>query len=147
MTKHLKSANQVNTFRKSVTSAGISELLPVKNQAALAAELVKLSESGGHELSGAFIKENITALVIETKAYVRNATREQIEQLERHDIRVRFERYQDDFGRNVRGMHAAGVKLLDLMKENRDRTFNFSRKFQSELANIQSVITKLVDKL
>jgi ParB-like chromosome segregation protein Spo0J len=147
VTKYLKNSNQINAFRTSVNKRGIRELLPVSNQAKLAAALVELAEKQDSELSSAFIKENITSLVIETRYYVRTATKEAVEELERHNIQARFERYQNDFSRNVRGMYAAGDDLLKLMEKHQDLTFIFSGEFRKAIVRVQSVIEKLAKEI
>jgi ParB/RepB/Spo0J family partition protein len=145
--KHLKNDDQIRVFRQIATAKGVKPYLPVNKQAALAAELVRLAKSTDQEISGAFIKNNVMSLVISTKAYERKLTKEEEAELERQDVRRRFDNLQQDFARNLRSLYSAGMQMLELMNKHRTTTFVISGEMRSNLATAQSVITKLAAKI
>jgi ParB-like chromosome segregation protein Spo0J len=145
--RFLKNEQHIRDFREIAFKEGVKPYLPVSKQADLAHELVRLAQDNREEISGRFIREHMVGLLSEAKGYERKLSREEQAALEAEDIRIRFERLQNDFCRNVRGMYSAGVDMLDLMAKHRTTTFNITNETRSVLKTAQSVITKLVNEI
>lgn len=147
--KHLDNANQIDVFRKMVTGDGIKPYLPVNRQAQLAKHLVDLAKKNGdRELSGAFIRENLTTLVLGVKSAERKATREEQEELRRQDLVIRAKAYQADFARSCRTMAASGLKLQELMEKwPKGLALPITGEFRDALKAAKTIITTLDRRL
>jgi hypothetical protein len=115
--KHLKNAHQVASFRELVTGQGIAPFLPVKNQGALAKQIVALAKSQDRELTAAFIRENVVALVLNVKSSDRQDKKEAEERLLKEDRERRFYGLQREFCRSCRGMVTFGLKMEKEIKD------------------------------
>lgn len=142
--KHLKNENQIRVFREVVSSKGVKPVLAVSQQAALAAELVRSAKATNSELTGKFIRDSVVGLLITHKAFQRKINTAEQTALEAEDVRLRFERLQHHFARNIQGAYSDGVEMLDLMKRYRTTTFVISQEFRRAVKLTREIIGKLI---
>lgn len=147
--KHLKNAHQIDVFRDAVTGPGIKPHLPVKNQAALARRVVELADSRGKsELSGAFIRENVTTLLLEAKTAQRQASKEELERLHQQDLIARARHHMDEFARSCHGVITAGRKLADDARGwPKGLPFPVTGEFRKGLKTVKVIIDELDRRL
>jgi hypothetical protein len=72
VSQHLSNPHQVEMFRQAVVSN--TDILPVRNQARVAAQIVRQARQNGGEISGAAIQERIGSMVSEARSSQRRAT-------------------------------------------------------------------------
>jgi hypothetical protein len=154
--KHLKNDTHVRVFREIALKPEIQKYLPVSKQAALAEQLVKLAAKTAEpdknnpdkgKITGAFINDHLVELLTDAKRFERKVSVEEQAELEAQDVRIKYDRLQDDFGRHLRGMITAGTAMLDLMSAHRSTTFGVTASFRSSLQSAQAIVTKLNNKL
>jgi hypothetical protein len=117
VTKHINVPHQIDIFRERVMLPEIAKILPFENQAALAEHLVNLANKiNKGELTGVFIKEHITAEIVNIKAVQKRITKEEEEVIRRKDFQARFEHFQHEFCRSCRGMIKNGIKISELFE-------------------------------
>ena len=146
--KHLKNENQVRVFREVVTGEGIKPFLPVDQQSALAESLVEEATRLNRELSGAFIRETVVALVLRFKEQHREMSKKEAERLRQADLMARAKYQMDNFSRSCRGMAAAGVHLAALMKDwPKELPFPVTGEFREALRLAKEVTDKLTKEV
>lgn len=116
--RHLKNEHQVDVFRKFVTSEGIKPLLAVADQAALAKHLVERAAAGGYELTGRFIQEHISDLIMEGKTAAREDAKAEKATLIETDLRYKERQYQLDLIKALGSVATHGRKLQELYGTN-----------------------------
>jgi hypothetical protein len=140
----LTNDNHLNIFKKAVTGPGIAPYLAVNKQAALAKALVKQAAELETELSGAFIREHVVDMVLRVKTKERALSREERDALRNKDFESKFDGALDDFCRSVRGMNAAGIEILSLLKRRPEGShLKITGEFRSNLSTAKNVIAKL----
>ena len=110
--KVLKTPEQVEAFRKIVTSPAIKDALPVERQGDLARKLVEKAAANTKpdgtpapkEVSGRFLRDETVGLMLETKAIARKMDDEERAELERGDWEKRAENLMNDMARAGRSM-------------------------------------------
>lgn len=145
--KHLKNTTQINAFRDVATGQGVAPYLPVSQQAALARDLVAKAREQGREVSGAYIRENTMALVLAARATVRQLDEEEKRRGQETDLRLRFQQYEDDFMRGMRGLNNAGLKMLETMQANPKFNFQLSPNFKETITSAKNIIDRLYDRV
>ena len=143
--KHMKNAHQIDVFRECVTGQGIAPYLPVKKQAELAKALVDLAKKTERgELSGAFIRTNITSLVLGVKREEKKLSDEDKRRLINEDFIRKAKHYQDEFSRHCRGLFAAANELTALHKEwPKGLGFPITQEFRNNLKFADNAITTI----
>lgn len=126
VSKHLKNEHQVRVFRECVLGAGIRPYLTFDGQAALAAELVRIARKRAKdegkdpdrvEISGAFIRDHITMLVLDTKHAERKMTAEERAALELKDMQAKLDRVLHEASRHLRMAAVNCLDAADLMRK------------------------------
>jgi hypothetical protein len=142
--KHLKNAHQIDVFRKHVTGQGIAPYLPVANQPALAEAVVADAKKHGRELSGDFIKERITALVLDVKQEERQITKDEEEQIRRREKAERIKHFCNNIAWALGSIATNGNKLKE---EIRDWPAGEPIPIPQKLRNAMDTTTKIIDLL
>ena len=142
VSKYLKNTNQINAFKRSVESAGVAPILPVKNQAALAKAIVTEAESIGREISGSYLRDMISIKVGDTKFQTTIADKKVRENALKTRARENFKEKANRFTEEVRRVGTATVKLLELIGEN--PAINFEIPYHLE-QSIKSAIEYATD--
>lgn len=147
--RHLKNAHQVDVFRELVTGKGIAPYLPVNKQAVLAKAIVKHARDvGERELTGRFIRENITAMVLNARTTARSIDNRTKKQLEHADMTRKAERLISDFIRGCNLMIASGLDLATLLKKwPKGLTFPATHEVTRGIKALKSVVTDLDRRL
>jgi hypothetical protein len=147
--KHLKNAHQIDVFRQVVTGDGIAPYLPVRNQAALAADLVALAKAGGKsELTGSFIRDKVASMVFKVKTDERRMTKEEKERIEREDAIQRFRNYQREASGGLRSFMTAGSKINDLLRRwPAGVPLPISGEFRSAVESAKKVLDTLIQRI
>lgn len=146
--QHLKNPHQIDVFRECVTGAGVKDYLTVDRQAQIAEELVAKAKERGAELSGAFIKERITALVLGEKDEEREYTRQEKE-IERQSAEKRLKEYKHDFVRCIRTMYKLGNKIKE-EAENWPKGLefpDFGNEFRHHVRTAKEIIDALYSRI
>ena len=141
--KHLKNDNQVRVFRDVATGSGVRPYLPVNRQAALAAELVRLSKSRGAELSGQFIRDNAMTLVLGAKSAEREFSKDEIRKAQEADLQRKMKDLQHDFSRCVRTMTQMGISIKEMIEKHKGVTFPIRDEFRNAVKTARQVIETL----
>jgi len=142
--QHLKNAYQLQTFREVVQSPGIRPYLPVDKQADLARHLVHLAQDKRLELTAAFIREQVTTILLGEKDVARAEDRSAREALQREDILRRAEHYQDEFCRFAYSMATAGDKLAKLCDAwPAEVKFPLQPRFVKTFQNVRSILERI----
>lgn len=140
VSKHLKSAGHIDTFRTLVTGQGIKPYLPVNRQAALAKKLV--DGVGGGEVTSSYLRENIMEMVLNVRGAERRLDATEKAELLRKDWDAKARSYQDDFARQARGALAAAVQLSDhCNKRPKGVTLHVTSEFAQAVKKIESAIS------
>lgn len=137
----------VKTFKEIAAKPGVQPYLPVKNQVPLAEKLVALAKEEKHELSSAFIRDNMVSLLSEAKLYERKLSETERKELEAQDVRLKFDRLSSELSRNFRSMSGNGAEMLALMAKHRTTTFNITSELRNACRTAAGMITKLAAKL
>lgn len=146
VSKHFKSANHINIFRQSVTSPGIAPYLPKENQAELAGHLVALAEKQGVELTGPFIRQNITAMLFNVKTEARSMNAQERAEILRRDKLLRIDSLQDDA---MRSFWHGVTALNDLTRELKDMPKGMPFRWKPEwraLITAQKKVIGVIEK-
>ena len=130
VSRHLKTASHIDTFREIVTGQGLKPYLPVNRQAELAKHLVD-SQAGG-EMSSRVIRENTYDMATRVKGAERRLDAEDKAELLKKDWSAKAANYQAEFARNARGMLAAAI---DLANHNRNRPKGVTLHTTSEFSH------------
>jgi hypothetical protein len=148
VSRWLKNASHVETFRRIATGAAVKPYLPVKQQAGLAEKLAK-SVPKGAELTSAFITERFNQLLAGARfAGSREDTAEREVALLRLNWNDRAKQYQSEFARQARGLLAAAEKLVDLQKQRPSGvTFLASAEFHDALDNAREALTLIAKRI
>jgi hypothetical protein len=104
VSKYLKVASHIETFREAVTSPGITPYLKVSGQADLAAKIVALATDAKVELTSAFIRQWIDTMVHGPKVQSKRLTREEEEERLRENWDAKWRDLQTKFAKNVNTM-------------------------------------------
>jgi ParB-like chromosome segregation protein Spo0J len=147
VSKHLTNSHQVKAFRKVALAKGVKLWLPVKQQAALAAELVKAAKELDEELSARFIQINMVALLGDAKAHERKLSKEEQKRIEAESVQRKFDALCENFRVGVNNMRTAGHGLLAVMSENRGVEFRISDSLVTHIKLTRDLLEKLVNGL
>jgi len=140
--KYLKTPSHVDVFRKLATGKGVTNYLPVNQQAALAREIVTLAD--GKELSGRFIRENFMSMVMGVKQTERKLNAKEKADLAAKDWSAKARVYQGDMGRGARTFLAGAVSLAAHCKKRpKGVTLQATSEFQTALKNIKKAVALL----
>jgi hypothetical protein len=112
---------QIDVFRQAVTSDAVLPYLPVRKQAALAGQLVRMAKDQDTELTGTFIRQNVHSLVLNVQERERKFDRQDREKLQAHGWEARMKDYQHDFARAIGS--ALGI-AQDIIRHNKSRPAN-----------------------
>jgi hypothetical protein len=146
VSKYLKNDHQIKAFRQLVTSETVN--VPVEAQAALAQKLVEAAKAGNQgEVSAAFIRGNLQALISGARRAATKLSREEEERLRAEDAQVKFKFLQEEFGRNIWNVNKHGQAILKLLSENRGVNFTITHAFRQHVKYAQETINKLADNL
>jgi hypothetical protein len=74
--KVFKNSHQLDTFRKAVTDGVAQRYIPVDKQAVLAASIAADAKAKGHEMTGARIRDSVSALVLSGEGLEKTVTKE-----------------------------------------------------------------------
>lgn len=110
---HLKNSHHIEVFRNKVTSEGIRPFLPVDQQAAVAEALFQLAEETGQELTGLFIRENLTAMAMQVRGARRKIEQEERERILAADWQARCKDLQEHLGGALRQLYGYGQRLTE----------------------------------
>jgi hypothetical protein len=114
--KYLKIPYQLEVFREEVTQEAVQKLLPVDQQAALAARLVSLADEEGWYVSGEFIRRTMRRIREDEQsdfmAFIRREQARQEEESEAYALERTFDRLQ----RHVRGLERAGRRIAKMLE-------------------------------
>ena len=116
VSKHLKNPYQVRVFRQTVTTGDMQEVLPVKNQAALASKLAKQAKEDDEELSGDYIKREIGMMIGEERFKATQANKKQLEILRLKQAQIDFTYQLNEFKRGAGVLSEAESKLSGIVK-------------------------------
>jgi hypothetical protein len=146
--KHLTQANHIETFRKIVVAPGIRPYLPVKRQAALAADLVRQAKSKNAELTSSFIRDNVGNMVHAITVENKRIAKEEAERLERQNWEIQARTYQHEFSRRAGDMLKAAMQLA---KHDKDRpegvTLHLTAEFRDSIKRAKDAIQLIETKL
>jgi colicin import membrane protein len=146
--KHLKNENQVRVFREFCTGAGVTPYLAVNQQAALAKRLVELAGERKAELSGAFIKNEAMALLLNVKTQQRELSKKEQVELARRNQELQARNLQEEFARNCRSLMSIGTRLADLEKKwPKDLAFPITGEFRNAVRGAKKVIDTLNQRI
>jgi ParB-like chromosome segregation protein Spo0J len=141
VSRHLKVSHHVNVFRDVVGGPGVAPYLPVKNQAALAAELVK--RIGRRELTGSVIRDTIFSLVQEVRQFGRFTSDQERREAEQRNIQLRMQNAQGDFARHLRGLIEHGNKILELYRAYPETDFQIIPQFREAVTGAKPIVDAL----
>jgi hypothetical protein len=142
--QHLKVSSHIDVFRNLVTGEGISPYLPVNRQGALAKRLVDTARKDGVELSGRYIRENVTAMVLNVRGTERKFAAEDRDALKKQDWSAKTRLYQEEFARHARGMLAAAIDLSDhARKRPQGVTLHVTAEFREACRKAEQAINLL----
>jgi hypothetical protein len=145
--KHLTTASHIDRFRKEVTKEGIAEILPVSQQARLAANLVTTAKKLDVELSASFITEHIFEVAHGAQVGQRRIDKEEAEALRSRDWESKMRSYMADFARNARGLLSAVIDIRDHDKKRpRGLSFHATGEFTEATRRIKQV-AEVIQKL
>jgi hypothetical protein len=146
--KVLTNPRHQKAFRERVTLPWVAEILPVDQQARLAERIVTEAAEDDRELTGAFIKENVTNLAVQHKEGERRQERREQQEAERKDPQVKAERIFDDFERGCRTMASAGVHMISLLRDwPKAKPFAFPRQLRHDAENVIQTLSKLLEQI
>jgi hypothetical protein len=152
--QHLNQASHIETFRKEVTGSGVKPFLPVKRQAALAAEIVraqikadaqaKKDGGTGVELTGRFIKDHIATMIHGVITESRKISREEKDRA----LRVNWESMARELQtRAARQMYGIASALRELAEHDKSRpagvTLYLTGEFKSALKLAREALAKI----
>jgi hypothetical protein len=115
--RHLKNPHQVDVFRTEVTKPAIQQHLPLDQQAPLAARLVAHARERGRHVSGEFIRDEITRILLEEQGDFLAFIRREQQRLEEADEAYALERTLGRLGTHIRGLDRAGRRIAQLMQD------------------------------
>lgn len=145
---HFTNPNHLRVFQQEVEKPGIREKLAVSQQAALAEAIVKQLKDEGRELSGASIRDTITAMVIKVRSQEKQFSKKEEEELLRADMVARAKHFQAEFSRSCRGMTNAGIHLSSLRKDwPKDLPFPITGEFREAVRQTKIVVDKISKEL
>lgn len=145
---HFKNPNHMRVFQQEVEKPGIREKLAVSQQAALAEAIVKQLADEGRELSGASIRDTITAMVIKVRSQEKEMSKKEKEELLRNDMIARAKHFQAEFSRSCRGMTNAGIQLSSLRKDwPKDLPFPTTGEFREAVRQTKIVVDQISKEL
>jgi hypothetical protein len=133
-----------------VTGKALKEALPVENQAPLAQHLVEVSKARNDaEVSGAFIRENVMALMLGAKDTARTIDRETQQRLQEEDVRLKIHQYGRDMARSFRLIASTGLKLERLLAESPDAISSLAElgELQKALRSAKQFIDLLNERI
>jgi len=143
ISKHLKSPTHVNTFRQLVLSENVRNLLPKESQAALAEELVKQAAAEGRELTRAYIRENLYAMVTKVKSTSRRQERAFVGL----DWESKMRSYMHEFCRSCGGILNAATNIAELNKSRpRGVTLHMTGEFKNAVESVDRVMSRLKEE-
>lgn len=142
--KHFRCADHVNTFRAIVTGKQLKDVLPIEQQAPLAAAIVTEAKNLGAELTSKFIKEEVNRQVTGAKAYVRKADKDAL-RLAGIVEQARYKMHH--FARNISGALADAEELAAMAREHPEAGIALTQEFIVALDIVQRIAQKLTPKL
>jgi hypothetical protein len=146
--KHLKSENQIRVFRQIVeTNKSVQKYLPVENQAALAAELVKYADKVGKELSGDFIKQHISVLVMDAAQKQGRMNRKAREEMEAEDEHYQWDNLSYQFCHSVRSVNTYGERAVHLLSKYPAGHFKVTPELRNAVSYAKPTINELAARL
>jgi hypothetical protein len=146
--KHFKNAHQIDVFRKVVTGEGIAPYLAVAKQAALAAQIALLAKQQKKELTGAFIKDQVIALVLDAKDEQRRLTKQEEERKRQLSVIQRMSDLQRDFLAALRTLSDKGSRIKTLIDEwPKGLAMPISNEFRAAFKDAKKIIDVLNSKL
>ncbi len=153
--KHLKNSHQIDAFRQSVTGQGVASLLPVEKQAELAAYIVeevaeKNKEERGKktEVTGEYVRNAVTRLVIDAKRFKANADKATREAAIRYDLEKKAKSLQHDFAGYFRSMARVGTQITELMASwPKEIPFPITGEFRDVLGTAKKVVDSLNERI
>ena len=144
----LTTASHEAAFRETVTGPGIKPYLPMSQQPALARRLVELAKAQNRELTAAFIRENITGLVLGFKTTARRLSEEDKAALEAKDLTTRATNLQHDFARGVAMIQVSATKLDELYKKfPKGLAFPVTGEFRRAVDALRAALKRAENKL
>lgn len=141
--KHLTNDHQIKAFREMALKKGNQPYLPVENQAALAAALVKEAKELKEELTGRFIKENMMTLLSDAKAHERKMSKEEKAKLAAKSLQSKFNALCEEFRTGFKKMRSAGAKITELMEDHRDAEFRIPDSLVDNIVYTIQMLEKL----
>lgn len=130
---HLKNAHQISAFKRSVESAGVAPVLPVENQAPLAKEIARIAADTDTELSGEFIRQNISVMVGDARFRSTLATKQQLQEALNTRVRDNFDKHVTRVCQDVRLLVSAEVRLVEIVKSNPEISLNPPMQLKSSI--------------
>src|SRR5580765_4892918 len=142
--QHLKMPAHIETFRKEVTGPGVKPFLPVKRQAALAAEIVRVNAKADVELTGRFIKDHIATMIHGVITESRKISREEKERA----IRANWESTARELQKQAaRQMYAMASAFRNMATHDKTRpsgvTLHLTGEFLSALKMAREALAKI----
>ena len=147
--KHLRNAHQIDAFRDVVTGPGIAPYLPVKNQAKLAEQVVRLAKDRPKgELSGVFIRDTVISLVLDVKQAEHKLSADEQERKRDESLQLRLKGFQDEFRRGCATLMTSAKKMTNLIQEwPEDQPIPVSAEFRNALGHAKKMIDELCSRL
>jgi hypothetical protein len=146
--QHFTNSSHIERFRKLVTGAALREMLPVNQQAALAASLVAEAKKRGVELTAAFIHEEVNNQLISVRDKERTLKDDDRQKLLRQDWEAKAKALQEHFSRQCRGMLSDAHQLSDHTKKRpRGVSFYVTSEFRSAVDNAEKAVALIRKEL
>ena len=135
--------HQLNTFRELVTSPQFKSFLTFEQQPIIARRLQALAAAEGEDLSGTFIRQRLTRLLLEQHDFSWSPTERR--HLRQEDWNWEWQQAINEFSRHLRGLNAAGHALTQLVR--RRRPAWVPAQLYKDLGEALETLTALQDRL
>ena len=135
--------HRLNIFRELVTSSQFQSFLTFEQQPIIARRLQALAAAEGEELSGTFIRQRLTRLLLEQHDFSWSPTERR--HLRQEDWNWEWQRAMSEFSRHLRGLNTAGHAITQLVR--RRRPAWVPAQLYQDLEEALATLTTLQDRL
>jgi ParB-like chromosome segregation protein Spo0J len=138
--------HQLRVFRELVTSDQFKEFIPYDQQPLIARQIQARAEEREEELSGAFIRSNLTSLLLENHDIYATAPGQR-QRLHQEDWEWQWHETISEFSRHMRGLTVAGERLSRLQRYRRIPRSYVTEEFHRDLYQALEVLKSLHERL
>jgi ParB-like chromosome segregation protein Spo0J len=147
VSKHIKSEHALRKFREVVERESMQKYLPFEKQAVLAKDLVERAKAQNEDLTGTFISNWATMLMMDAVQKAGKINRKTRHELEAEDLLLKWDHLTTQFCNSVRSVHSFGERALHMLEKNPDADFKITPSLRNAVSYVKPVINKLAAKL